>query len=46
MADIALVAVPDNTIRILRIAGLDGVFTIHPDLDTATTHGPGAGAKP
>ncbi|WP_323145326.1 anti-sigma factor antagonist [Streptomyces sp. NBC_01565] len=46
LADIALVAVPDNTIRILRIAGLDGVFTIHPDLDTATTHGPGAGAKP
>ncbi|MEU9302540.1 STAS domain-containing protein [Streptomyces sp. NPDC048269] len=37
-ADIALAAVPDNTIRILRIVGLDRVFTIHPDLDTATTH--------
>ncbi|MFG2988295.1 STAS domain-containing protein [Streptomyces sp. NPDC048257] len=41
-ADIALVAVPDNTLRILRIVGLDRVFTIHPALDTATAHGPAA----
>ncbi|MCX4546041.1 STAS domain-containing protein [Streptomyces sp. NBC_01565] len=39
-ADIALAAVPDNTIRILRIVGLDRVFTLHPDVDTATTHRP------
>ncbi|MFD9479639.1 STAS domain-containing protein [Streptomyces nojiriensis] len=39
-ADIALAAVPDNTIRILRIVGLDRVFTIHPDVDTATAHRP------
>ncbi|MGW6844417.1 STAS domain-containing protein [Streptomyces sp. NPDC054958] len=39
-ADFALTAVPDNTIRILRIVGLDRVFTIHPDVDTATAHRP------
>ncbi|WP_327738965.1 STAS domain-containing protein [Streptomyces nojiriensis] len=39
-ADIALAAVPDNTIRILRIVGLDRVFTIHPDVGTATAHRP------
>ncbi|MCX5583293.1 STAS domain-containing protein [Streptomyces erythrochromogenes] len=39
-ADIVLAAVPDNTIRILRIVGLDRVFTIHPDLDSATGHRP------
>ncbi|MEU2062412.1 STAS domain-containing protein [Streptomyces sp. NPDC013455] len=35
-ADIALAAVPPNTLRILRIVGLDQVFTLHPDSDTAT----------
>ncbi|MFB7176203.1 STAS domain-containing protein [Streptomyces sp. NPDC056257] len=35
-ADISLAAVPDNTIRILRIVGLDRVFTLHTDVDTAT----------
>ncbi|MEU3062864.1 STAS domain-containing protein [Streptomyces subrutilus] len=35
-AAIALAAVPDNTARILRIVGLDRVFTIHPDTSTAT----------
>ncbi|MEU2455337.1 STAS domain-containing protein [Streptomyces sp. NPDC012765] len=42
-AEIALVAVPDNTMRILRIVGLDRVFTIHPDVETATTQEPTAG---
>ncbi|MFF1411928.1 STAS domain-containing protein [Streptomyces sp. NPDC058289] len=36
-AGIALAAVPANTNRILRIVGLDRVFTIHPDTVTATT---------
>ncbi|MEU9146648.1 STAS domain-containing protein [Streptomyces sp. NPDC048349] len=35
-ADIALAGVPDNTVRILRIVGLDQVFPLHPDADTAT----------
>ncbi|MEU3148777.1 MULTISPECIES: STAS domain-containing protein [unclassified Streptomyces] len=35
----ALAAVPANTARILRIAGLDRVFTLHPDTATATGHG-------
>lgn len=35
-ADVALAAVPPNTLRILRIVGLDQIFTIHPDSDTAT----------
>ncbi|MEU7649724.1 STAS domain-containing protein [Streptomyces huasconensis] len=35
-ADIALAAVPANTLRILRIVGLDRVFTLHPDSDAAT----------
>ncbi|WP_404953537.1 STAS domain-containing protein [Streptomyces sp. 147326] len=39
-AEMALAAVPDNTIRILRIVGLDRVFTVHADVDTATTHRP------
>ncbi|MER5258189.1 MULTISPECIES: STAS domain-containing protein [unclassified Streptomyces] len=38
-ADMALAAVPANTVRILRIAGLDRVFTLHPDTETATTPG-------
>ncbi|MGW0545318.1 STAS domain-containing protein [Streptomyces griseoincarnatus] len=33
--DIALAAVPANTTRILRIVGLDRVFTIHPDTSAA-----------
>ncbi|MFI7382568.1 STAS domain-containing protein [Streptomyces sp. NPDC049813] len=37
--DIALAAVPANTLRILRIVGLDQVFAIHPDLATATRTG-------
>ncbi|WP_052488523.1 STAS domain-containing protein [Streptomyces sp. 150FB] len=36
-SDIALAAVPDNTARILRVVGLDRVFTIHPDASAATT---------
>ncbi|TXS44452.1 STAS domain-containing protein [Streptomyces sp. t39] len=35
-ADIALAAVPENTLRILRIVGLDQVFRLHPDAGTAT----------
>jgi anti-sigma B factor antagonist len=33
---LALAAVPDNTARILRIVGLDRVFTIHPHAPAAT----------
>ncbi|MGX1885655.1 STAS domain-containing protein [Streptomyces sp. NPDC055287] len=35
-ADIALAAVPAHTLRILRIVGLDQVFRLYPDTDTAT----------
>ncbi|MFF3020190.1 STAS domain-containing protein [Streptomyces sp. NPDC057939] len=38
-ADIALAAVPTNTLRILSIIGLDRVFTVHPDTTTAMTAG-------
>lgn len=34
-ADIVLTAVPANTLRILRIVGLDQVFTLQPDVDSA-----------
>lgn len=34
-ADVALAAVPAKTLRTLTIVGLDRVFTIHPDSDTA-----------
>jgi anti-anti-sigma factor len=34
-ADIALAAVPANTLRILRIVGLDQVFSLYPDTDAA-----------
>lgn len=34
---LALAAIPANTARILRIVGLDRVFTIHPDTSTAIT---------
>ncbi|WP_329043015.1 STAS domain-containing protein [Streptomyces sp. NBC_00178] len=37
-AGIALASVPANTARILRIVGLDRVFTIHQDVLAATTH--------
>jgi anti-sigma B factor antagonist len=37
-AQLALAAVPANTLRILGIVGLDRVFTLHPDTDTATGH--------
>lgn len=33
---LALAAVPANTARILGIAGLDQVFSLHPDAATAT----------
>ncbi|MEU1350365.1 STAS domain-containing protein [Streptomyces sp. NPDC005795] len=36
-ATLALAAVPDNTLRILRIVGLDRVFTLHPDAKAAIT---------
>ncbi|MEV7402813.1 STAS domain-containing protein [Streptomyces sp. NPDC091267] len=35
-ADTALAAVPADVTRILRIVGLDRVFTVHPDAATAT----------
>ncbi len=34
-ADIALAAVPATTLRILRIVGLDQVFPVHSDSDSA-----------
>lgn len=37
-ADVALVAVPTNTLRVLRVVGLDQLFPLHPDSD--------AGAQP
>ncbi|MFJ9038814.1 STAS domain-containing protein [Streptomyces sp. NPDC102406] len=38
-AGMALVAVPANTLRILRIVGLDQVFALHPDVAAATRAG-------
>ncbi|CAL9668697.1 Anti-sigma-B factor antagonist [Streptomyces sp. enrichment culture] len=35
-ADFALAAVPDNTLRVLRVVGLDQVLTLYRDSDTAT----------
>ncbi|MFF5701389.1 STAS domain-containing protein [Streptomyces sp. NPDC012794] len=35
-AGIALASVPANTLRILRVVGLDQVFPLHPDADSAT----------
>lgn len=35
-ADIALAAVPANTLRVLRLVGLDQIFHLHPDSETAT----------
>ncbi|KOG42462.1 STAS domain-containing protein [Streptomyces resistomycificus] len=34
-ADIVLAGVPANTLRILRIVGLDQIFTLYPDRDSA-----------
>jgi anti-sigma B factor antagonist len=35
-ADIALAAVPANTLRVLRMVGLDQLFPLHPDSEVAT----------
>jgi anti-anti-sigma factor len=35
-ADVVLAAVPPNILRVLRIVGLDQIFTIHPDSESAT----------
>ncbi|MET9451757.1 STAS domain-containing protein [Streptomyces cinerochromogenes] len=35
-ADMALAAVPPHTLRVLRIVGLDQIFPLYPDSDTAT----------
>lgn len=35
-AEVALAAVPPNTLRVLRIVGLDQIFPLHPDSRTAT----------
>jgi anti-anti-sigma factor len=35
-ADVALAAVPAPTLRVLRMVGLDQIFTLHPDSDAAT----------
>ncbi|MGW2588295.1 STAS domain-containing protein [Streptomyces virginiae] len=34
-AEIALAAVPANTLRVLRVVGLDQVFPLHPDVESA-----------
>ncbi|WP_079403555.1 STAS domain-containing protein [Streptomyces sp. 3211] len=34
-ADIALAAVPANTLRVLRVVGLDQVFPLHPAVESA-----------
>ncbi|MGW3357516.1 STAS domain-containing protein [Streptomyces bungoensis] len=34
-ADIALAAVPAHTLRVLRIVGLDQIFAVYPDRDSA-----------
>ncbi|MGV9558790.1 STAS domain-containing protein [Streptomyces sp. NPDC003401] len=48
-ADIALAAVPARTLRILRIVGLDQIFSLVPDSDSASgrereAHSPGRDA--
>ncbi|QIJ65215.1 STAS domain-containing protein [Streptomyces sp. JB150] len=35
-ADIALAAVPHHTLRVLHIVGLDQIFRLYPDSETAT----------
>ncbi|MFJ4776486.1 STAS domain-containing protein [Streptomyces sp. NPDC088762] len=42
-AGIGLAGVPDNTLRTLRIVGLDQVFPLHPDVETARAAGPATG---
>ncbi|WP_030768153.1 STAS domain-containing protein [Streptomyces sp. NRRL F-2664] len=37
-ADIVLTGVPANTLRVMRIVGLDQVFTLRPDADGAAGH--------
>ncbi|MGZ3103296.1 STAS domain-containing protein [Streptomyces sp. H72] len=37
-ADVALAAVPDHTLRVLRMVGLDQVFGLLPDSDAASRH--------
>ncbi|MEV7560898.1 STAS domain-containing protein [Streptomyces sp. NPDC089795] len=34
-ADFALATVPANTLRVLRVVGLDQVFPLHPDVESA-----------
>jgi anti-sigma B factor antagonist len=34
-AEVALAAVPDHTVRVLRVVGLDQIFALHPDSGTA-----------
>ncbi|WP_159041658.1 STAS domain-containing protein, partial [Streptomyces aureus] len=34
-AEIALAAVPANALRVLRLVGLDQVFPLHPDAESA-----------
>lgn len=41
-ADVALAAVPANTLRVLRIVGLDRVFALHPDAHSAIGDRPAA----
>ncbi|MFE2923935.1 STAS domain-containing protein [Streptomyces goshikiensis] len=35
-ADVALAAVPASTLRVLRVVGLDQIFPLHPDAESAT----------
>ncbi|MFD3940428.1 STAS domain-containing protein [Streptomyces sp. NPDC058611] len=37
-ADIALAAVPAPTLRVLRVVGLNLVFALHPDAESAVGH--------
>ncbi|GAA3120676.1 MULTISPECIES: STAS domain-containing protein [Streptomyces] len=34
-ADVALAAVPASTLRVLRVVGLDQIFPLHPDAESA-----------
>ncbi|OKI57753.1 STAS domain-containing protein [Streptomyces sp. MJM1172] len=35
-ADVALAAVPASTLRVLRVVGLEQIFPLHPDAESAT----------
>ncbi|MEU3290279.1 STAS domain-containing protein [Streptomyces longwoodensis] len=37
-AEVVLAAVPANTLRVLHLVGLDQIFTVQPDSDSATRH--------